>query len=130
MSASYLDTWNPTAIIAAHTALLALIDGAATAGKITLHDSNDVQLANIPLTDPAGTVNGTTGALTLTASGRDESADASGEADYATIRDGDGVAYRSMECVVGSAAQTGKCVLNTLSIIAGGPVELVSAVIS
>jgi hypothetical protein len=130
MAASYLDAWNPAAIIAAHTALLALIDGAATAGKITLHKSDDTLLATIPLTDPAGTVNGTTGALTLTASARDESADASGTASYATIRDGNNVAYRSLSCQAGSAAVSNKCVLNTLSIIAGGPVELVSAVIS
>lgn len=130
MAAEYLNTWNPAAIVAAHTALLALIDGATTAGKVTLHDEDDILLATIPLTDPAGTVNGSTGALTLTASARDESADASGAASYATIRDGDDVAYRSLSCQAGSSAVANRCVLNTLSIIAGGPVELVSLVIS
>lgn len=130
MAAPYLDVWNPAAIVAAHNALLALIDGAATAGKITLHSSSDTLLATIPLTDPAGTVNGTTGALTLTASGRDESADNTGTASYATIRDGDDTAYRSLSCQAGSSAVANKCVINTLSIVAGSPVELVSAVIS
>lgn len=130
MVAAYLDAWNPAAIVAAHTALLALLDGAATAGKVTLHSSTDTLLATIPLTDPAGTVNATTGALTLTASARDESADASGTASYATIRDGDNVAYRSLTCQAGSSAVANRCVLNTLSIVAGGPVEMVSAVIS
>lgn len=130
MAADYLNIWSPAAIVAAHTSLLALIDAAATAGTVTLHDSSDTLLATVPLTTPAGGVNGTTGALTLTADGRDESADASGVAVYATLRDGDGVPLRSLTCQVGSFAIPGLCVMNTTSIIAGGPVELISVSIS
>lgn len=130
MAADYLNLWNPSAIAAAHTALLALLDGAATAAKVTLHDSADVLLATVPLTDPAGTVNAGTGALTLTPDGRDESADAGGTASYATLRDGDGLAYRSLPCQTGSFAVPGACVLNTLTIIAGGPVEIISFAVS
>jgi hypothetical protein len=130
MSADYLNTWSPAAIVAAHTSLLALIDGAETAGTVTLHDSSDVLLATVPLTTPAGWVNSITGALTLTPDGRDESADASGVAFYATLRDGDGEPLRSLTCQVGSFAIPGLCVMNTVNILAGGPVELISVSIS
>lgn len=129
MAAEYLTAWRPSAIVASHTALLALLDGATTAAKVTLHDSSDTLLATVPLTDPAGTVNGTTGALTLTPNGRDESADAGGEAAYATIRDGDGLAYRSLPCQTGSSAVTGYCVMKSTTIVAGSPVEIVSLTI-
>lgn len=130
MAADYLSSWNPAAIVAAHTALLGLLDAGTGAASITLHDATDTLLATIPLTAPAGTVDSGTGALTLTPDGREESAPASGTAVYATIRDGDGAAYRSLECEAGAAAVTNKCVLNTTNIIAGGPVEVLSAVIS
>lgn len=126
MPAEHLNAWRPSAIAASHTALLALLDAGATPAKVTLHNDADTLLSTIPLTDPAGTVNGTTGELTLTPNGRDESAAASGTAAYATLRDGDGTAYRSLPCQTGSFAVPGACVMNTLSIVAGGPVEIVS----
>lgn len=129
MAAQYLSAWNPTAIVAAHTALLGLIDGGAGVGYIDIFDSSDTLLAHIDLDTPGGTVNGTTGALTLAMDGREDSAPASGTASYATIFDGDDTAYRSLPCQAGSFAVSGACVLNTLSIIAGGPVEIISAVI-
>ena len=129
MPAQYLNAWNPAAIVAAHTALLALLDGGATPGYIGIFDSGDTMLARIDLDTPGGTVNGTTGALTLATDGREDSAPASGTADYATIFDGDGTAYRSLTCQAGSFPVSGACVLNTLSIIEGGPVEIISAVI-
>lgn len=130
MAAQYLNAWRPSAIIAANTALLADIDTGSGAARVTLHDAADVKLAEIPLTDPAGSVNATTGLLTLTPSGRDESADASGTAFYASIRDGNGAVVRSLPCQAGSFAVPGACVLNTLAIVAGGPVELLSITVS
>lgn len=129
MAAQYLSVWNPAAIVAAHTALLALFDGGAANAYVGIFDAADTLLARIDLDVPAGTVNGTTGALTLSPDGREDSAPASGTASYATIFDGDATAYRSLPCQAGSFAVSGACVLNTLSIIAGGPVELISAVI-
>jgi hypothetical protein len=129
MAASYLSAWSPAAIVAAHTALLALLDTGATVGSITIHDSADVELAQIDLEDPAGAVNGTTGVLTL-APAAAGTATATGTASYATIRDADGDPHRSLTCQAGSSAVTDRCVLNTLSIVSGGPVEIVSAVIS
>ena len=99
------------------------------AGSIKIRDSADVLLAEIPLTDPCGTVNGTTGQLTITVSGRDESADASGTAAYGEFCNSDGTVYLSLPAQAGTVAVAGELVMNTLSVAAGGPVEVLSATI-
>lgn len=99
------------------------------AGSIKIRDSADVLLAEIPLTDLCGTVNGTTGQLTITMSGRDESADASGTAAYGEFCNSDGTVYLSLPVQAGTAAVAGKLVMNTLTVAAGGPVEVLSATI-
>ena len=58
MAVPTVATFSAESLIAAHTALLNLID-TGTAGSVKIRDSADVLLAQIPLTDPAGTVNGT-----------------------------------------------------------------------
>lgn len=127
MAASYLTAWNPTCIVAAHEALLDVIIAGTGDPALTIHDENDVLLAEIPLASTGGTVNGTTGELTLTANGREESAPATGAAEYATLRDGDGNALRSVECQQGTTPVSNACVLSALGITSGDPVELVSA---
>lgn len=122
-------TYSAAAIVAANTALLGLIDAAATAGSIKVRDNSDVLLAQIPLTDPAGTVNGTTGQLTLTASAADDSADANGTAAYGEICDGDDNVILALPAQSGTAGSSGYIVINNLSINQGGAVSLTSAVI-
>lgn len=129
MPAEYLTSWRPSAIIAAHNALLALLDADALPAKMTAHDASDTLLATVTLGDPAGVVNGTTGLLTLTIAAREESAPAGGNVSYWTIRDGAGVAYRSLPAEVGSTPVSGKVVMNTLAVVAGGPVEVLSATV-
>lgn len=126
MAAPYLGTWSPAAKIAAHEALLALLDAHATeSASITIHDVDDVLLATIPLDKPSGAVNQSTGKFTLADAGREEDATA-GAASYATLRDGAGDPHISLPCQAGTTPVAGKCVLNTLTIVAGAPVELVS----
>jgi hypothetical protein len=67
--------YSADAIEAANTALLALIDAGSSNAEIKLYDDSDQLLATIPLNDPAGTVNASTGVLTITASGPDTAAD-------------------------------------------------------
>lgn len=122
-------TYSAAALIAANTSFLGLIDAETGAGSIAIRDNADVLLAEIALTDPAGTVNGTTGQLTLTPDGREESAPASGTAAYAEIRDGDDAVLLSMPCAAGTSAVSGQCVLTTLSIVIGAPAEVLTAVI-
>lgn len=126
MPAQYLTAWSPPAIIAAHTALVTVLSGGASTPKMTIHDSSDVLLATITLSDPVGTVNGSTGVLTITQAVRENSAPANGVASYASLRDGDNFVHRSVPCQQGTSPVAGYCVLNSLSIIAGSPVELVS----
>ena len=129
MPAPSVATYSAAAKIAAHTALLTLIDTGAGAGAIKLRTSADALLGTIPLTDPAGTVNGTTGQLTLTPDGRDESADASGSAAYAEICAVNGDVVLSLPCQEGTSAVANKCVINDINVAAGFPIELVSLTI-
>jgi len=122
-------TYSAAAKIAAHTALRDLIDSGAGAGSIAIRSSADVLLAEIPLTDPCGTVNGTTGQLTITTSANEESAPASGTAAYAEIRDGDDDVHLALPCQAGTSAVSGFCVIDTLAISLGGPVAIISATI-
>lgn len=121
-------TYSVAALVAAHTALLALIDGAATAGKVNIRDSADGLLATVMLSDPAGTVSGTTGRLTLSGPGGDLGL-ATGTPAYGEVCDGDGVAYLSLPVQSGSSAVSGYLVINTSTIIDGEPVTLVSGAI-
>lgn len=129
MAVPSVATYSAAALVAAHTSLKDLIDAGAGAGSIKIRDSADVLLAQVPLTDPCGSVNGTTGQLTITPSARDESADASGTAAYGEFCDSAGLVHLSLPAQAGSAAVSGYIVLNTLTIVAAGPVEVVSVTI-
>ena len=80
MPAPVSATYSAAALVAANTSFLDLIDAETGAGSIAIRSAADVLLAEIMLTDPAGTVNGTTGQLTLTPDGREESSPAGGTA--------------------------------------------------
>ena len=129
MAVPSVATYSASALVAAHTSFRDLIDSGSGAGSIKIRDSADVLLAQIPLTDPCGTVNGTSGQLTITPSGRDESADASGTAAYGEFCNSSGTVYLSLPAQAGTAAVSGYIVINTLAIAAGGPVEVLSAIV-
>lgn len=133
--------YSIAALVAAHAALLALIDAATTPGKVKAYTGTQpatvetaatgTLLGTIVLADPAGTVSGVDGSLTIDAeaSTRDESADASGEIGYVRITDGDDVGILDLPVQAGTAPVSGYAVFNTLTVVAGGPIELVSLVI-
>lgn len=122
-------TYTAEAIEAANTALLARIDAdAPAAGAVDVFDVADTLLVSIALTQPAGTVDEGTGALTLTVAGPG-TAVAGGEADHAVLRRGAGAALLVLPVAEGTVAVAGAVTLNTRAILAGGLVELVSAVI-
>ena len=129
MPAPTAQTYSVAALVAAHTAFRDLVDSGTAGGSIKIRDAADVLLATIPLTDPCGTVNAGTGQLTITPSGRDDSADATGTAAYAEICDSNGVVYVSLPVQQGTTPASNVLVLNTLSIVAGGPVEILSVVV-
>jgi hypothetical protein len=129
MPAPSVATYSAAALIAAHTSFRDLIDSGSAAGFVRIRSAADVLLAECPLDDPCGTVNGTNGQLTFAFDGRDESANATGTAAYAEFCDSDGDVHLALPAEAGVAAVSGKIVLNTLGIVAGGPVEIISATI-
>lgn len=122
-------TFSAAALVAAHTSFRDLLDAGSSAGIVKIRDAAGVLLAAVVMTDPCGTVDGSTGRLTLTMSGPDTSADASGTTAYAEFCDGDGLVHLSLPATSGTESEPGFIVLNTLSIIVGGPVGISSATV-
>lgn len=123
-------TYSVAALVAAHTSFRDLIDSGVSAGFVRVRDAADVLLAQVPLADPCGTVNAGTGQLEFDVTGaRDSSADASGTAAYAEFCDSDGDVHLALPAESGTAPVAGKFVMNTLTIVAGGPVEIISATV-
>lgn len=129
MPAPLVYTYSVAALVAAHTSFRDLIDTGAGEGSIKIRSSADVLLAEIPLSDPCGSVNGGTGQLTFNIAGPDTSANATGTAAYAEICDVAGAVHLSLPAQSGTVAVSGVVVLNTLSIVALGPVSVISATI-
>lgn len=120
--------YSAAALVAAHTALLAEIDGGSAAGYVAVRSSSDVLLGVITLADPAGTVNGTTGQITLSFPAA-ENAVASGTAAYGEICDSDDTVIVAMPASAGASPVSGELVLNSLTIASGTPIEVLSATI-
>lgn len=121
-------TYSAQALIDAQTSFRDLVDAGTGAGKIFIRDDSDVLLAEVPLSDPCGTVDGA-GQLTLSIAGPDTSADATGTATYGEIADSDNNVCLSLPVQVGTSAVSGYLVMNTASIVAGGPVDILTATI-
>lgn len=129
MPAPSSPTYSVAALVAAHTSFRDLIDSGSGPGFVRIRNSADALLAQVPLDDPCGTVDSGTGQLTFAFDGRDEAADLSGTAAYAEFCDSDGDVHLALAAQAGASPVSGKVVLNTLSIIADGPVEIISATI-
>ncbi len=129
MAVPAVATYSAAALVAAQTSFLDLIDAGVGAGFVRVRDAADVLLAQVPLNDPAGTVNGTTGQLTFSIAGPDTSADATGTAAYGEFCDSAGTVHLALPVAVGDTPQTGKIVLNTAYIEITAEVTLVSATI-
>jgi hypothetical protein len=128
MPAPSVATYHAQAKIDAHTAFLALVDS-GTAGSIKTYDNSDVLLVTHTLTDPAGTVNGTTGQLTLTTAATTVNATTSGTAAYSNVCSSGGTVYLSIPAQQGTVAVSGKIVFNSLTLVSGQPVQILSATI-
>jgi hypothetical protein len=128
MTVPTVATFSAAALVAAHTALRDLIDAGSGPGLIRLRTSAGVLLAEVVLTDPCGTVNGTTGRLTLTLPAN-VLALATGTVAYAQITDSAGVVHLALPAVAGTAAVPGALVLNSPTLLAGSPVDAVALTI-
>lgn len=132
MPAPLVQTYSVAARVAAHTALRDLIDSHATLpGLLRLRDAADVLLSEVALADPCGAVNGATGQFTfdIDPTPRDESANAGGTIAYGEFCDGYGDVHLALPAQAGTVAVSGKIVSNTLTVVAGGPVEVFSGTV-
>jgi hypothetical protein len=128
MPAPTVATYDAQSKINAHPAFLALIDS-GTAGSIKTYSAADVLLCTHTLTFPGGTVNGTTGQLTITPASSTVNASASGTAAYCTVCNSAGTARLAIPAEQGTAAVSGKVVFNSLVLVSGQPVQILSSLI-
>lgn len=129
MPAPSIATFSAAALVAAHTTFKDLIDAGAGAGSIKIRSAADALLAQVPLVDPCGAVNGTTGQLAFAIAGPDASADADGTAAYAEFCDSNGLVHLALPAVAGASPLSGYIVLNTLTVVTGGSVDILSATV-
>ena len=95
---------------------------------IRIYDDGDDLLATLKI--DGGTVDGATGVLTLTPGASETDAPKTGDADHADIVNGNDVVLAAdIPVAQGSEAVMGQVVISSTSIVQGGTVELVSAVI-
>jgi len=122
-------TYSVAAKVAAHTSFRDLIDAGAGAGYIAIRSSADTLLAQVPLSDPSGSVDGGTGLLTFSIAGPDSDADANGTAAYGEFCDSDATVHLSLPVQVGTSAVSGYLVVNSAGVVAGTPFSVVAATI-
>ena len=125
MAAPASITYDDQVKVDAHTALRDYIDQGTGAGTLTLYTEADAVLATFTLSDPCGSVNGTSGQLTITAPA-DVNATGTGTCTWARVADSD--ANRAFDIPVqeGTVAVSGYLVLNTSSIVSAAPVSIIS----
>jgi len=121
LAAELLALWDS----GAGPCLLEFYTGAILAGPATAI-TTQVKLGTLTCSDPLGTASA--GALTFGAITQDAAADNSGDATWARLVDGNGVA-RAVIDVTGLAGN-GACKLNTVTIYAGGPIQVSSCVLT
>lgn len=125
-------TFSVDAKVAAHTAFRDLIDSHATLpGSLRFRSAADVLLSEVVLPKPCGTVNPITGQLVFDVDPipRDDETNADGIAAYGEFCDGAGAVHLALPCEEGTDPVSGKIVMLTLTVVAGGPLELQSATV-
>ena len=130
MAGAFSQDWSPQVIAACNQAILDLLDSQEENARITIHTEMDVLLGELLLENPCGSVDLVTGVATLVPGPRLEEAPATGVAAYASIRDGAGHPHRSIPCMQGDSPVPGFCILNSLFVVAGSPVQIMSIQLS
>lgn len=110
------------------TQILNAIDGGSGAGKLKFYDGTrpatggtaTTLLGTVTCSDPCGTVS--SGVLTFSAFTQDSSADATGTATWARFTDSDDTFVADVS--VGASGT--EIVMNTTSIVSGGPISISS----
>lgn len=115
----------PTTIAAIHAELLALIDAGTGAATVDFLQADSTPLAQVVLTDPAGTIDPTTGRLTLTSAGPVTVAQ-SGTVALLLLSAPSGTPIMAFVPQVGAAPVEGAAVLQTLDLVAGAELSIES----
>lgn len=113
-----LDAGAGAAILEFYTGTMPATTGGALSGNTLL--------GTLTCSDPSATIS--TGILTFSVIAQDNAADASGTASWARLKDSTGAAVADMD--VTDLAGTGTIKLNTVTIVAGGPILMNSYVIT
>ena len=116
-----MTTYASSLLVAVHTTVVTQLGNNA---DLALTSAAGTVLAVIPLNNPAGTVNGTTGQLTISFNGRCEAAAASGTAAYAKLRTSGGTTLITLPMRSGTSPLSGYVTLASLTVVAGSPVEV------
>ena len=104
------------------TAALTDLTSEGTAGcKVVVYDASNVVLAEIALSDPAGTVTSNRLQINVAA---DTVAVASGTASYVRINKTTGTEFARLPCAQGSAAVANKFVMGSLEVLAGSVIAV------
>lgn len=121
---SMLDTLRTAMDAGAGAATCKIYTGTQPANADTGLSGNTL-LGTLTFTDPAAP-GASSGTLTFSAITQDSSADATGTATWARIADSTGTTI--FDCDAGTSGTT--IILNTASIVAGGPISITSATLS
>jgi hypothetical protein len=117
--------FSGAAKVAAHNALVTLLGSGAL---LRVRDSADVLLVQYTLSNPVGTVNGTTGQLTITAPAA-VNPTAAGTAAYGELCTSGGTVHFSLPAQAGTTPVARKLVLNSLAVVTTAPVNVLGLTI-
>lgn len=126
MPAPIAATYSLGVRVTAHTAFRDALDAGAGPAIVRVRSAADVLLGTVTLTDPCGTVSGSTGILTFSMAGTG-SASATGTAAYAEFCTSAGAVELALPAQQGTTAVSGRFVMNSLSLVSGNPIEILAA---
>ena len=121
-------TYSSAVKVSANTAVLNAIDAGSSVGKVRFRADNDALLGECLLQDPAGTVNGTTGQLTLLPDVA-QTVSADGTCTYADVTDSDNNIIVAIPVVAGVSPVSGTITVNTVAFVTGASLDILSATI-
>lgn len=116
--------YSVQARIDAHTALRDIIDSGQGNGCCLIHSDNGDELVNIELEKPCGQIDPATGKLTINHANALNVIGLDGIAAYATIRDSDLNEHLAIPVKEGTDPEIGWVVLDSISLLSGGNVQI------
>jgi hypothetical protein len=120
-------SWSPLSKVISNTAIRDALASGAGDTYVEFYTLAGLLLATVTLNP--GVVDGATGVTTYSQKARDDAADNSGDMEHGKIFDGDGNLFRTMPVIQGTTAVPNYFVINSTTIIQGGPIEIQNVII-